>query len=139
MCIGTPHPSDGSPQLIQNTGPGAGVAPVIVVVHGYQGFRWSGVYDIGRNVAGEHVSDKSYVAETAAGVHIGEVSDLPLIRSLSLGPGPLNAVRETLRRRISNGGTCGLPPEHTGDPDQLHQALNLVTTDFASGPVCGFP
>src|SRR5699024_1120196 len=83
--------------------------------------------------------DKGHVAETAAGAHIREVSDPTLIRPTGLRPGPLNPVRETLGRGVDNGGARGFPPQHTGDPEQLHQSFDLVTADLPTGPTGGFP
>lgn len=82
---------------------------------------------------GEHVDDKSHVAETAAGVHIHEIRDPPLIRALNLRPSPLNTNQETLRGGISNGGARGLASKYTRDSKDIHEALHLVTSD---GPAC---
>ncbi|CAB0646534.1 hypothetical protein CIP107582_01094 [Corynebacterium diphtheriae] len=88
---------------------------------------------------GEHVGDKSHVAETAAGVHIRDIRDPPLIGALNLRPSPLNTNRETLRGGISNGGACGRASEYTRDSKGIHEALHLVTADGPACPVGGVP
>ena len=87
-----------SPRPTQNTGPGtgAGEAPVPVAAHGRPKISWLGCPRPTPDLTGEHVGDKSHVAETAAGVHIREIRDPPLIGALSLRPGLLNTIRETL-------------------------------------------
>ena len=72
-------------------------------------------------------------------MHIREIRDPPLIGALSLRPGPLNTVRETLGGGISNGGACGLASEYTRDSKDIHEALHLVTADVPARPVGGFP
>nr|WP_265584412.1 hypothetical protein [Corynebacterium diphtheriae] len=62
-----------------------------------QRLRGSGVHDIRQDLTVEHVDNKNHVAETAAGVHIHEIHDPPLIGALSLRPSPLNTNQETLR------------------------------------------
>lgn len=95
--------------------------------------RGSGVHDIRQDLTVEHVDNKNHVAETAAGVHIHEIRDPPLIGALNLRPSPLNTNQETLHGGINNDDACGLASEYTRDSKDIHEALHLVTSD---GPAC---
>ena len=90
--------------------------------------------------AGEHIGDEADVAEPSRGPHIGEVRDPPLIRTRRPRPPPLDVIRMPGSFRVSCCGYRGaLAAPDPADPEESHQAFDLITADSTPRSACGFP